>query len=400
MPVYSHSRLSTYDHCPRQYKLKYVDKIQVPEAPEGIEAFLGLRVHETLAKLYQDLILSKLNSLEELLDHYSSGWDHNWHDNVRVLRKGFEPQHYRQAGIEALTRYYRRYHPFDQSQTLATEQPTRVNLDGYALRGFIDRLSHDGRGGYEIHDYKTSGSLPSQEDLDQDRQLALYQIGIQQRWKDAKEVRLVWHYLRFDQELTSERTDAQLEDLKGEVVSLIKTIEKDSQFEPDESRLCDWCEFPQYCPAKMHEIQVQDLPVNEYLRESGVSLVNQYAAVKAQKKELDKELASIQEAAIAYAKARGISKITGSEYTLRITQQTDWQFPGAREEDRDNLEGYLRKSGLWEQVSILELKRLKKALSEGAFDDKTIRALLEFAEEEEKVSVRLLKKRGEGVMTG
>jgi len=135
MPTYSHSVLSTYENCPRPYKLKYVGKIQVPEAPEGIEAFWGLRVHETLAKLYQDLILSKLNSLEELLDHYSSGWDHNWHDNVLVLKKGLEPGNYRKAGIEVLTRYYHRYHPFDQSQTLATEQPTRTNLDGYTLKG-------------------------------------------------------------------------------------------------------------------------------------------------------------------------------------------------------------------------------------------------------------------------
>ena len=39
--------------------------------------------------------------------------------------------------------------------------------------------------------------------------------------------------------------------------------------------------------------------------------------------------------------------------------------------------------------------RLKKAIADGAFDDKTIRSLLEFAEKEQKVSVRLLKKRGE-----
>ena len=43
----------------------------------------------------------------------------------------------------------------------------------------------------------------------------------------------------------------------------------------------------------------------------------------------------------------------------------------------------------------LDLKRLKKAIADGAFDDATIRALLEFAEEEEKVSVRLRKKRRE-----
>jgi hypothetical protein len=39
--------------------------------------------------------------------------------------------------------------------------------------------------------------------------------------------------------------------------------------------------------------------------------------------------------------------------------------------------------------------RLKKAIADGAFDDATIRALLEFAEEEEKVQVRLRKKHGE-----
>ena len=46
-------------------------------------------------------------------------------------------------------------------------------------------------------------------------------------------------------------------------------------------------------------------------------------------------------------------------------------------------------------MSGLKLTRLKKAIADGAFYDKTIRALLKFAEEEEKVSVRLLKKRGE-----
>ena len=47
------------------------------------------------------------------------------------------------------------------------------------------------------------------------------------------------------------------------------------------------------------------------------------------------------------------------------------------------------------ESQALELKRLKKAIADGAFDDATIKALLEFAEEEEKVSVRLVKKRGE-----
>ena len=70
-------------------------------------------------------------------------------------------------------------------------------------------------------------------------------------------------------------------------------------------------------------------------------------------------------------------------------------MPRAGDEERENLERYLKKSGLWEQVLALDLKKLKKALSHGAFDAKTIRALLEFAEEAEKVSMHLRKKHGE-----
>jgi len=35
-------------------------------------------------------------------------------------------------------------------------------------------------GEYEIHDYKTANSLPRQEDIDNDRQLALYAIAIKE----------------------------------------------------------------------------------------------------------------------------------------------------------------------------------------------------------------------------
>jgi putative RecB family exonuclease len=68
MLLYYHSRLGTYEICQQQYKLWYVDKITPHECEEGIEAFLGSRVHETLDKLYKELILTKLNSFAELIN--------------------------------------------------------------------------------------------------------------------------------------------------------------------------------------------------------------------------------------------------------------------------------------------------------------------------------------------
>ena len=401
MPVYSNSRLSTYENCPQQYKLRYIDRVELPEgAEEGIEAFLGSRVHEALEKLYKELILTKLNSLDELLGYYKNEWDKNWHENVVVVKKGFTKDHYRNAGKEAITNYYKRHQPFNQSRTLATEQLITFKIDNYTIRGYIDRLSQMERGMYEIHDYKTSGSLPSQNKLDNDRQLALYHIGIKEKYPDAKDIRLIWHYLVFDKEFTSTRSDAQLKDLQKEVVSLIKTIEKDTEFEPSESNLCGWCDFPEYCPAKKHEYKVQELPPNKYLKEKGVTLVNKYATLKANFKALREQEEAIQEqldlieaAAITYAKKEGVSRITGSDFALKITEATGLSFPKSGEEGREELETYVKKAGIWEEVSGLNLSRLAKILEDDNLDSKIRKQLLKFAEEVEETNVRLVRKK-------
>src|SRR5258708_274374 len=207
--MYSNSRIETFEKCPRKYKFRYVDNIKVDS--EGIEAFVGKRVHESLEKLYRDLKLDKFNSLEDLLAFYESIWEKNWHGKVTVVREGFTPANYFATGQRCITDYYKRYTPFNQGKTVGLEERIELKLhDGdklYSVQGYIDRLTWlPQEETYEIHDYKTSSSLPTQEDADQDRQLALYQLGISQRWPDAKKVRLVWHYLAFDKQLVSTRS--------------------------------------------------------------------------------------------------------------------------------------------------------------------------------------------------
>ena len=63
-----------------------------------------------------------------------------------------------------------------------------------------------GNGIYEVHDYKTNNSLPKQQKLDEDRQLAMYSLWVKLNFKDCKKVRLVWHFLAFDKEMDSFRT--------------------------------------------------------------------------------------------------------------------------------------------------------------------------------------------------
>ncbi|MFA4934762.1 MAG: PD-(D/E)XK nuclease family protein, partial [Candidatus Methanoperedens sp.] len=111
MTVYSHSRISTFENCPLQYRLKYVDKIKLDES-ETIEAFMGSRVHEALEKLYKDLRLSKTNTVDELLSFYDDNWKKNYSGDIRVVKEGYSPQNYRDTGAKCIREYYARYQPF------------------------------------------------------------------------------------------------------------------------------------------------------------------------------------------------------------------------------------------------------------------------------------------------
>jgi len=80
-----------------------------------------------------------------------------------------------------------------------------------------------------------------------DRQLALYSIGVKQRYPHVKDVRLIWHFLKFDKEINLTRTDEDLEKLKRNTIQLIDTIKNDEEFPTNPSKLCEWCKFKSIC---------------------------------------------------------------------------------------------------------------------------------------------------------
>lgn len=389
MPIYSHSKLSTYEACPLRYKLKYIDKIEV-EKEEGIEAFLGKRVHETLEKLYKDLRYSRLITPDELLNYYNDQWSKNWNDSVIIAKKDLTANNYKDTGIKCIRNYYQRHAPFENSVTIGIEEKIAFPLseDGrYTIQGYIDRLDRTKDNIYEIHDYKTSGSLPLQKDRDDDRQLTLYEIGIRKKYPDIREVKLIWHYLVFDTAISSQRTEAQLWDLRKETIALIDRIEADTEFKHRESNLCDWCDYWAHCPAKKHLVKTDALPPDEFLAEDGVTLVNKYTAVWHKLKELAMEEDKIKEAIAAYAKRAGIENIVGSDYIVKVTFEESLRFPKAKADDRTELEKIIKEFGLWDKMSQLNTKALAKAVKSGKLDKELAEKIKQFASVEESAKV-------------
>ena len=398
MPIYSHSRLGCFETCPLQYKFSYIDGIE--RERKGVEAFLGSRFHETMEMLYKDL-RCKVYTLEELLKYYEGKWDKEWTDDVVVTKKDRTAQDYRNIGRKCIEDYYKRYYPFNQGWVLGLERSITIDLDGdgkYKLRGFIDRIVQADDDTYEIHDYKTSGYLPSQKHLDEDRQLALYQIGIRDIWNDVKKVKLIWHYVVFDKEMSSQRTKEELDDLKKDITTLIDQIENTKEFLPNEGGLCEWCVYPDLCPKRKHLYKVESLPVNEYLKDDGVKLVNAYASlndkIKGHKIKIDEvseELDKVKEAVIQYAQKEDIEVIKGSGHKLKISEKQKVSSPAKGSPERKELEDALREANKWEEVSDLDPYSLEKAVNEERWDKKIINKIKGFLKLETKKSVSLSK---------
>ena len=396
MPTYSHSQLSTYETCPHQYKLAYIDKIKTET--ESIEAFTGLRVHDALEKLYRDLKVTRLNTLEELVSFYHQSWEKNWNEMVQIIRKEYGPEDYRRLGEKCITDYYKHYFPFDQGRTLGLEENIFFPLEkerGYWIRGVIDRLTLVDHSILEIHDYKTSGRLPSQGEIDSDRQLALYQMGVEGRWQDIREVKLIWHYLTFDTEIQSSRTPDKLRELRRETLELIQKIEADRHFIPKEGPLCNWCDYQGFCPKRKHLGTVESLPLNEYLSEEGVTLVNQYVELREKKRlydeEIDVELAKIEEALYSYAQREELEAIFGSDHVAKIRMEIKEKYPLKGDPHRKILDEVIKKAGKWMEVSDLNPWMLARVIDRAGWPPSLVKKVKEFSTKEESRSITISK---------
>lgn len=397
MTVYSHSRLSTFEQCPQKFKLQYIDKVKT-EVEQSVEAYLGSRTHEVLEKHYRDLMHFKENTLNELLEFLHDEWEKNWNDSIVIVKKDYGPENYLKMAEKFITDYYNRYKPFDPGKIIAIEKRIMVNLDDageYKLQGFIDRLTETDDGYYQIHDYKTNSRLPLPEYIQNDRQLALYAIGVRGKYPDARNIRLIWHFLAFDKEIDSTRTDDELEKLKLETIALIDKIEDATEFPTKPSGLCDWCEFKPICRQWSHLYKLEDKPVNEYLKDPGVKLVNRYTDLQSKKKQITldlyAEIEKLEEAIIKFAEKECVDVVFGSNNKVKVKTQTRFACPSKNSKERLELEQIIRDSGKWDEVAQLDTAAINKIIQGNTWDEQLIEVLKKYVKYEESKRLYLSK---------
>jgi putative RecB family exonuclease len=247
--LFSHSRIRCFEECPQSFKYKYVEKVDIPYF-ETVEQYMGSRVHEALDRLYRDLKCGG-GSLDDVLSYYDAKWHAGLSDGVVVNGDGLTHEDYYAQGLRCIRGYWDHNSPLSAEHTLGTEVKVDVDLLGdgnYRLVGFIDRLERRG-GLFEIHDYKTGRKLPGQKAADADRQLAIYEMGVRQRY-GAGEFEYVWHYLSHGRQVRSKRTGEALEKHKADLVKSIRRIEEavvEEWYPAVRTPRCRWCEYQGIC---------------------------------------------------------------------------------------------------------------------------------------------------------
>lgn len=251
---FSYSSLNTFQKCPAQFRFRYIDKIRKPD--DSVEAFMGKRVHEAIEYLYNEVLKNKIPFLDHVVDVYAQNWEEKWHDRISIVKNWNPPKYYFELGRECLRRFYRLKSPFEEPVE-GCEVELNFTLDddsAYRIKGFIDRLDHDGNGNYTIHDYKTSSRALSQNMADKDEQLALYHVGLDKLKGNVSSVNLVWHSLRQGIERKSRRSDQELKTLVNRTKRRIDEVREREKaggpFPPKETPLCNWCFYWEECPAK------------------------------------------------------------------------------------------------------------------------------------------------------
>lgn len=401
---FSPSKLSTYKECPRKYKFRYIDGLK--RTGQTVEQFLGTCVHSSFEALYENLQKGRLMSEEAVLGVFEEAWDK---DVAGVVPQPDDTEAWKSVGRQCVTNYYREFRPFTNDTTNAVERRIGFDLvlDGqkYRVEGFIDRLASGKDGAFEIHDYKTAKNLPNQAHVDEDWQLAIYELALRSEWpKFDGPVRLIWHYVRHGRSLVSTRTKEQLAALEAEVRGVIRAIKADHDFKPVESNLCGWCEYKPLCPLFAHGVELEKLTPELRSSDEGRQAVDSLEALDQKKRALradiralEAEQESLEERLLRYAKERGLAAVSGTHVDAVLTEKESWKWPTKThgEEKLLALEAELKETPLWKDASHFDGARLLERMKGWPADWKKIAesVLGRYAQRVAETALKLRKRR-------
>ncbi len=160
--VLSFSAIAAYRDCPRQYWYRQEQRLPVVQSAEAVH---GVILHEVLRQAGEARRAGRKVSARMLKSIHAEVWDQKAFPDPRRAAT------FQKLGIGQLEAY-RKQGGFDAKPDLL-EHPFSATVDGWTLRGVIDRIDRT-ESGWRIVDYKSGRPIARRR---RDLQVALYALG-------------------------------------------------------------------------------------------------------------------------------------------------------------------------------------------------------------------------------
>jgi DNA helicase II / ATP-dependent DNA helicase PcrA len=229
----SASDIDTYRICPLKYKFARV--FRIPQEPTIHQRF-GIVVHQVLERFHT----GGGGSLGQLMELFETSW----------RRSGFggsdDEQQFRERAVQALERYWRLDRE-SEGEPVWFERSFAFKLGPHLLRGRVDRVDRRPDGSFELIDYKT-GKSKTEDELREDVQLSLYQMGARESWRLDTSAQS-YFYVLTGEKIPVKHSEEELDRVKATVAEIARGILK-QDFEPTPSpEVCSFCDYRIICPA-------------------------------------------------------------------------------------------------------------------------------------------------------
>lgn len=244
----SHYKISTFLHCPLQYRMRYVDFLGAKYKKNWPFLVLGHAVHRALADFFKmdDDEERTSGKLKMLLRE-------NWRKEDRtVFKSRSEEKRWGTLALSMLDNYCAKVDL--KARPSYIEETVEVAVSDFLLSGRIDRIDEVAQGYFEVIDYKTGRFVPTQRDLDKDLQMTIY-AAIAKHHYGFVPSRLTAEYLRDGVSIATTRTVENIAEGIEYIRDVIVRIKECDNFEARPGRLCQWCDFLEICEAGSEAVQ-------------------------------------------------------------------------------------------------------------------------------------------------
>lgn len=235
----SFSRVDTYRQCPLRFRFSYLDKLPAEPSPH---LSWGTSVHSALERWWTQK-LPAAPPVETLLQALYDCWDDTGFEGMAREDK---LAWYRHAQ-DVLRRHHERHAP-GFVPAVASEAWFCLDLgDDIEVVGSIDHVARTPGGGIGIVDWKTNKRAKTRQDVRSSLQLAIYTLAAVELWGQEPE----WVALDFvvpGVRVTVDRSDIDTEAALATLREVAREVRAEA-FDPNPSRLCEWCDYRGLCPA-------------------------------------------------------------------------------------------------------------------------------------------------------